>query len=77
MLNRVRIGRNRCAALTRLLKNLESKLTVLELHCNEMNDERAADLAMGLTVNSTLKMLDLSDNEDITRTGWRAIFTSL
>ena len=69
MLNRVRIGRNRCAALTRLLKNLESKLTVLELHCNAMNDEREADLAMGLTVNSTLKRLLLSYNKDITGTG--------
>ena len=63
--------------MSTLLQSPASKFTVLELHYNAMNDERAADLAMGLTVNSTQKKLDLSDNGDITETGWRAILTAL
>mmetsp|Transcript_27920 Transcript_27920/g.48270 ORF Transcript_27920/g.48270 Transcript_27920/m.48270 type:complete len:612 (-) Transcript_27920:8-1843(-) len=73
----VPIGRNGCATLATFLQNPKSKLAVLKLHYNNIEDEGAAVLATGLSGNSTLNDLEISKNEDIAEAGWRAIFSTL
>mgnify|MGYP000025003034 CR=1 FL=1 len=71
------IGGNSCAALSALLPKPDPKLAVLDLTRNYIDDEGAANLATGLTGNSTLRELNLNDIRDITEAGWRAVFTAL
>jgi len=73
----VPIGRDGCATLATFLQNPKSKLAVLKLHYNNIEDEGAAVLATGLSGNSTLNDLEISKNEDIAEAGWRAIFSTL
>mmetsp|Transcript_38962 Transcript_38962/g.70190 ORF Transcript_38962/g.70190 Transcript_38962/m.70190 type:complete len:580 (+) Transcript_38962:354-2093(+) len=76
-LDYVRVGRNGFASLATFLKNPACKLDVLDLQCNEIDDEKAVVLASGLAGNNTLKTLALNTNRGMTETGWIPIFTAL
>ena len=73
-----KVGERGVAALAALLNNPRSALAELDLTNCSLNDERAVILAAAaLGGNAALRKLDLSQNENITVTGWRAIFTQL
>ena len=71
------IGRRALAALTSLLHKPNPSLTILQIRQNALDDEGAGILAAALAGNSTLRKLDLSQNDHITIAGWRALFTRL
>lgn len=70
------IGARGCDALAALLRNPRSNLIELSLAENRINDQGMIVLATGLIGNSALKGLDLTQNCDITATGWRALFSA-
>ena len=77
ILGSVCIKRGGFDAWSSFLQNPNSKLAVLDLGEDDIDDEGANALARGLSRNSTLQELYLSGNDEITEAGWRAIFTAL
>ena len=75
-LREVYIKRGAFDELAALLQNPKSKLALLDLG-SSLGNEEAAIVATGLSRNSTLRELNLSENSDISEEGWRAIFTAL
>jgi hypothetical protein len=69
--------RQGCKALAALLKNPRSNLRVLTLNCNKMTNQGARTFAAGLRRNSTLKELEIVDEDDMNTSGWRWIFAAL
>ena len=67
---------NSFAALATILQRPGSELAVLDVSYIDTDDE-AVILATGLTGNSTLQELDLSESHGITEAGWRAILSAL
>ena len=70
------IGTNGCITLARLLES-SSALHTLCLGHVCIGVSGAAALAKGLERNSTLRVLDICHNENVTPTGWKAIFGAL
>ncbi len=65
------IGCKGCMALGGLLKNDATRLQVLCLFGNNLDDECMKDLTNGLSKNKTIKDLDLSYLRQVTPNGWR------
>jgi Ran GTPase-activating protein (RanGAP) involved in mRNA processing and transport len=70
----VKIGRNGFTALSSLLQNPRSNLSVLNIGFSGIDDEAAVVLATGLTENRMLEELNLNGNRNISQQGWQAIF---
>ena len=64
------IGRLGCKALAALLTNAETKIQVLEIGENEIDDGCMKILVGALVKHSTVKALDLSHQEFVTSVGW-------
>ena len=65
-------------ALASFLAKPECTLEKLDLSsCTNLLDNHAVELSTGLGINSSLKSLDLSWNDQISVKGWRAIFGQL
>jgi len=76
-LSDINIGRNECMALSTLLRCTITQLEILNLSYNNINNEGVELLVQALSKNNQLQDLDLSNNEDITITGWKAVSTLL
>jgi len=63
-------------ALSTVLQHPKCKLVNLQLYGAEINDESANILGIGLR-GSSVKALDLSYNQSISRTGWHTLFNQL
>ena len=59
-----------CTALGHVLKNPASKLRRLNLCCNNLNNTCVEILAGALMENSTLHLLNLSDQKSVSLSGW-------
>ena len=71
-------GRNEYAALANLVSSPESKLALVSLSINEIEDEGTDALRMGLTGNSQrTEDLNLGHTHGIAEPGWRPIFALL
>ena len=76
-LSNMNMDRNECTALSTLLRCTTTRLQNLNLDRNNINDEGVDLLVQALSKNNQLQYLDLSCNEDITITGWKAVATLL
>lgn len=69
-----RIGLSGCIELGKLLRNPESQLKELHLECSNIDDKSIEVLVNGaLFKNRRLKKLSLSQNFEITASGWRTL----
>ena len=69
---RTYLGIQECEALGNLLTNSESKLEMLQICEAQLDDERMICLGNALSVNKTLKYLDLHlNNDSISLEGWQ------
>ena len=67
------IGQNGCTAITRLLKNQDSKLEKLFLGHNAIDDDSAGILVDSFANNTKLRTMHLHGNKGITKPGWLAL----
>jgi hypothetical protein len=66
-----------CRALTDLLDNPACRVHSIELNNNYLEDDSISILCNSPRVKSNLSELDLTMNNHVTTTGWRALFTVL
>ena len=71
------VGARGMAALAALLSKPDSSLADLDLSLCKVDNEGALILAAALVGNRRLRKLDISQNADITVTGWQALLTQL
>jgi len=71
------MGQNECTALSTLLRCTTTKLQVLTLTYNNMDDEGVEVVASALVNLNQLKELNLGCNRSITIRGWRAVASLL
>lgn len=62
------------AALAALLRHPRSNLTALHLDSASIDDQTAGVIAIGLYGNTTLKVLEISQIQEITGYGWKYFF---
>ena len=59
-----------CISLCKLLKHSSCKLECLNLQCNDIDDECISSLIGALTINNTVRYLDISGQELVTTQCW-------
>ncbi|KAL9189114.1 hypothetical protein ACHAXT_011604 [Thalassiosira profunda] len=69
-LDKCGVGKRACASLANLLSDRQSKLFILSLTNNFIGDEAVSILVDSLAGNTTLRTLELTGNELISRDGW-------
>jgi len=69
-------GVSTCEGLANILRNKESKLEILNIDSNAIDNSCVKVLCQSLAENTSLKVLHIHDNEDITDEGW-ALFEKL
>ena len=75
---KIQIGREGCTAISSLLQNPHSKLSLLGFHSNQIDNEGAMILSSALNGNNAIREFKLCNNlHNITEIGWRSIFNAL
>lgn len=63
--------------ISQLAENPSSRIDILSLTNNCLDDDYVTTLCDALVVNNTLRSLNLGSNSTITATGWRALSTAI